>query len=46
MRDILFRAKDLDGKWVYGGITDPCHEIENKTYIVSMYHTEIKLKNY
>ena len=36
MRDILFRAKDLDGKWVYGGITDPCHEIENKTYIVSI----------
>lgn len=34
-RTIKFRAKDLQGNWVYGGITSLSHTHDGKTYIIS-----------
>jgi len=36
MREILFRAKDPNGNWVYGGITSPMHEKDGKIRIVTI----------
>lgn len=32
----LYRGKDLEGNWVYGGITSPSHEKDGKIYIVTI----------
>lgn len=34
-RQIKFRGLDLNGNWVYGGITSSSHTPDGKTYIVS-----------
>lgn len=34
-RQIKFRGLDLNGNWVYGGVTSSLHTPDGKTYIVS-----------